>query len=133
MENVTLKINGMEVSAPKGSTILEAARLAHIEIPTLCFLKEINEKNGTTIILTSHYMEDIKALCQRTIVINHGMKIYDGTTEELFDRYQKNKKITVTFDVPVEDIKIQTQNVILIRNSRKLIPTTFALIYFNQS
>ena len=43
MENVTLRINGMEVSAPKGSTILEAARLAHIEIPTLCFLKEINE------------------------------------------------------------------------------------------
>ena len=43
MENITIKINGMEVSAPKGSTILEAARLAHIEIPTLCFLKEINE------------------------------------------------------------------------------------------
>ena len=35
MENITIKINGMEVSAPKGSTILEAARLAHIEIPTL--------------------------------------------------------------------------------------------------
>ena len=41
--NVTLKINGMTVSAPEGSTILEAARLAHIEIPTLCYLKEINE------------------------------------------------------------------------------------------
>lgn len=39
MENITIKINGIEVSAPKGSTILEAARLAHIEIPTLCFLK----------------------------------------------------------------------------------------------
>ena len=43
MENITIKINGIEVSAPKGSTILEAARLAHIEIPTLCFLKDINE------------------------------------------------------------------------------------------
>ena len=43
MGNVTLKINGMTVSAPEGSTILEAARLAHIEIPTLCYLKEINE------------------------------------------------------------------------------------------
>ena len=43
MENITIKINGIEVSAPKGSTILEAARLAHIEIPTLCYLKEINE------------------------------------------------------------------------------------------
>ena len=43
MDTVTLKINGMTVTAPKGSTILEAARLAGIDIPTLCFLKEINE------------------------------------------------------------------------------------------
>ena len=62
------------------------------------FLKSINEEKGTTIILTSHYMEDIKALCKRTIVINHGCKIYDGDTEELFEKYQKNKKITLTFE-----------------------------------
>ncbi|MDR1440554.1 MAG: [FeFe] hydrogenase, group A [Clostridiales bacterium] len=39
---VNLKINGMPVSAPKGATILEAARILGIEIPTLCYLKEIN-------------------------------------------------------------------------------------------
>ena len=39
MENITIKINGVEVSAPAGSTILEAARLANIDIPTLCYLK----------------------------------------------------------------------------------------------
>lgn len=44
------------------------------------FLKEINEQKGTTIILTSHYIEDIKTLCRRTVVINHGTKIYDGAT-----------------------------------------------------
>lgn len=43
MGDITIKINGMDVTAPAGSTILEAARLAHIEIPTLCYLKEINE------------------------------------------------------------------------------------------
>ena len=43
MENVNVKINGIAVSVPKGSTILEAARLAGVEIPTLCFLKDINE------------------------------------------------------------------------------------------
>ena len=52
------------------------------------FLKEVNEKKGTTILLTSHYMEDIKALCKRTVVINHGVKLYDGATDELFDKYQ---------------------------------------------
>jgi len=66
------------------------------------FLKAINEEKGTTIVLTSHYMEDIKALCKRTIVINHGCKIYDGDTEKLFEKYQKNKKITLTFETATE-------------------------------
>lgn len=42
MENVRLQL-GRSVSAPAGSTILEAARLANITIPTLCYMKEINE------------------------------------------------------------------------------------------
>lgn len=48
------------------------------------FLKEINEEKKTTILLTSHYMEDIRTLCKRSVVINHGVKIYDGGTEALF-------------------------------------------------
>lgn len=52
------------------------------------FLKEINQEKGTTILLTSHYMEDIKALCDRTVVINRGTKIYDGDTREMFEYYQ---------------------------------------------
>ncbi len=43
METVNIKINGLPVQAPKGATILEAAKLANIDIPTLCYLKEINE------------------------------------------------------------------------------------------
>ena len=43
MEMVNVKINGIAVSVPKGSTILEAARYAGVEIPTLCYLKDINE------------------------------------------------------------------------------------------
>lgn len=38
---VNLKINNIPVSVPEGTTILEAARLAHIEIPTLCYLKDV--------------------------------------------------------------------------------------------
>ena len=51
----------------------------------LKFLKEFNQEKKTTIILTSHYLEDIKALCKRTVVINHGVKLYDGATDELFE------------------------------------------------
>lgn len=48
------------------------------------FLKEINAEKQTTILLTSHYMEDIRTLCERSVVIHHGVKVYDGKTEALF-------------------------------------------------
>ena len=47
------------------------------------FLKEINKEKGTTILLTSHYMEDIRILCPRSVLIKGGEKIYDGPTEEV--------------------------------------------------
>ena len=53
METIKLKINGIEVTAPKGSTILEAARLAHIEIPTLCFLKESTKSAPAAYVLSN--------------------------------------------------------------------------------
>lgn len=62
------------------------------------FLKEVNRNKGTTILLTSHYMEDIKSLCERCVVINSGRKIYDGNLEMLFNRYQTHKTITVAFE-----------------------------------
>lgn len=51
METVNIKINGMEIAAPKGSTVLEAARKAGIDIPTLCYLKETNEIGACRICL----------------------------------------------------------------------------------
>lgn len=68
------------------------------------FLWEVNKEQKTTILLTSHYMEDIRALCGRCVVINHGSKIYDGRTEELFERYQRDKLVTVSFGHPVEEL-----------------------------
>jgi ABC-2 type transport system ATP-binding protein len=61
------------------------------------FLKEVNETRGTTIILTSHYMEDIKSLCKRCVVVNSGEKIYDGSTDALFEKYQTHKKVSLSF------------------------------------
>lgn len=60
------------------------------------FLREVNETRGTTILLTSHYMEDIKSLCKRCVVINGGVKLYDGDTDTLFYKYQTHKKVTIS-------------------------------------
>ena len=66
------------------------------------FLKEVNSSRKTTILLTSHYMEDVRSLCQRSIVISKGCKIYDGDTEVLFDSFQSDKKITLQFETETE-------------------------------
>lgn len=77
------------------------------------FLKQVNQEKGTTIILTSHYMEDIKTLCGRCVVINHGSKIYDGRTEALFEKYQNSKKITAIFEQPVDGSRFLTDGLML--------------------
>jgi ABC-2 type transport system ATP-binding protein len=61
------------------------------------FLKAVNEQYGTTMLLTSHYMEDVRSLCPRSVVLGEGRKVYDGGTEALFAAFQTHKKITLRF------------------------------------
>lgn len=85
MENITIKINGIEVSAPKGSTILEAARLAHIEIPTLCYLKEINEIAACRICVVE--VKGARSLVASCVYpINEGMEVWTNTPAVLDSR-----------------------------------------------
>jgi len=60
------------------------------------FIRKYNQKKKTTIILTSHYMDDIKELCERVIIINFGKIIYDGKLADLIARYAKEKIIKIT-------------------------------------
>ncbi|MDR1600178.1 MAG: ATP-binding cassette domain-containing protein [Oscillospiraceae bacterium] len=52
------------------------------------FLQDVNRERGTTILLTSHYMEDILKLCPRVVLINDGRKRFDGPTDRLFESYK---------------------------------------------
>ena len=61
------------------------------------FIKEYNHRTKTTILLTSHYMNDIQALCERVVVINHGKKIFDGRLDSVVEKFSQTKLITVTF------------------------------------
>jgi len=88
------------------------------------FLKEVNETKGVTIMLTSHYMEDIKHLCKRTVVINGGKKVYDGNLDALLSSFQEHRIITVSFececqpqlDLPVEWLeKSPLKSVLMVR------------------
>ena len=60
------------------------------------FIKKYNALKKTTILLTSHYMEDIKELCERVIIINFGQILYDGNLAKLIETYATEKVITVS-------------------------------------
>ena len=59
------------------------------------FLKEYQRQRGLTILLTSHYMKDVAALCRRVIVVAQGVIVYDGTLEGIVDRFSQCKIVTV--------------------------------------
>jgi ABC-2 type transport system ATP-binding protein len=60
-------------------------------------LREYHERRGVTMLLTSHYMRDVEALCDRVLVINHGRLVYDGDLSGLSERFGRTKLIRVEF------------------------------------
>ena len=58
------------------------------------FIKKINRENGTTVILTTHDMQDIEALTDRIILIGKGKKLYDGSLAEIKERYKHSEKLS---------------------------------------
>jgi ABC-2 type transport system ATP-binding protein len=66
------------------------------------FIRDYNERYGAAVLLTSHYMDDVAALCPRVIVIDHGHLIYDGDLRELVRRVRPDKHVTMRLSKPVD-------------------------------
>jgi viologen exporter family transport system ATP-binding protein len=62
------------------------------------FIAEYNRRHGATVLLTSHYMADVEALCKRVIVIHHGRILYDGALASLADEFAAYKTIGVVLE-----------------------------------
>jgi len=100
---------GQRMRAELCGSLLHGPELLFLDEPTIGldavsklalrdFLKQENEKNGTTILLTTHDMEDIAALCPRVMVLGHGKKLFDGALPDLLRRYDTQRVMTVRFD-----------------------------------
>lgn len=61
------------------------------------FLREYNQRYNATILLTSHYMADITALCDRVLVIHQGQLIYDGSLNGLVERFSPCREVKIEF------------------------------------
>ncbi len=71
------------------------------------FIKEYNRRYKATIILTSHYMGDVEALCKRVIIINHGKILFDGLLADLVKQFAPYKLISVVFQDYVDPKKLE--------------------------
>lgn len=72
------------------------------------FLREYNDRYQATVLLTSHYMADITALCKRVLLIHEGQLVYDGSLDGLLDRFAPYREVKVELSHPVSKEKVST-------------------------
>jgi len=97
---------GERMKCEIAAALLHDPRVVFLDEPTIgldvtmqrrirAFLTEYNRRSGATILLTSHYMADVEALCRRVVVIHHGLLLFDGDLADLVARYAPHKTIVV--------------------------------------
>lgn len=97
------------------STLLHKPEVIFLDEPTIGLdivaktqirdeLKRLNEEENITIFLTSHDAGDVEQIANRTIVINHGELLYDGSTQELKDHYVHTNRVEVVSEPSMEEI-----------------------------
>ncbi|MEP7046781.1 MAG: ATP-binding cassette domain-containing protein [Ilumatobacteraceae bacterium] len=79
------------------------------------FVAEYNDRYGATVILTSHYMADVQALCKRVIVIHHGRLVFDGDLSALSEQFTTQRTITARLadgeEVTIRALRADTASV----------------------
>ena len=96
-------------------SLLHLPRVLFLDEPTIgldvtmqkrirSFVAEYNQRHGATVLLTSHYMADVEALCERVIVIHHGRILFDGSLAELARTFTAHKTIVVALENGAGDL-----------------------------
>ena len=110
---------GQKMRAELCGSLLHRPELLFLDEPTIGldavsklalrdFLKWENKEHGTTIMLTTHDMEDIAELCSRVMVLGHGQKLFDGNLKDLLEKYDTVRNVTVKYDV--EPVAFKEEN-----------------------
>jgi ABC-2 type transport system ATP-binding protein len=100
---------GQRMRAELAAALLYEPKVLFLDEPTIGldvvvqkkireFIAAYNQKHSATIILTSHYLDDVRQLCKRVVIIDHGTIAFDGSTDALMQQHVDHKQITLTFD-----------------------------------
>ena len=109
METINVKINGVDYAVPKGSTVLEAAKSASIDIPTLCYLKDINEIGACRLCLVevSEGGRPYRMVTACVYPVTEGMSILTNTPKIMQSRKTNLPPIIFWADSIFSKIKIR--------------------------
>jgi ABC-2 type transport system ATP-binding protein len=102
---------GQRMRAELAAAVLSGPRILFLDEPTIGldieakaavrdFLRELNAAEGTTVILTTHDLDDITELCSRLMIIDHGRIVYDGTIDQLHTAYGSTRMLVVDLADP---------------------------------
>jgi ABC-2 type transport system ATP-binding protein len=83
------------------------------------FLADLNDRHATTVVLTTHDLDDIERLCDRLLIVDHGHVIYDGRLETLRDRYGRQRTLVVDLVAPVAPIEVAGAEVVRVDGPRQ--------------
>ncbi len=76
------------------------------------FIRHINRERGTTVMLTTHDLSDVEKLCRRVMIIDRGKLLYDGSLEELQQRFGGKRKLVVDFASPYPEISVKGAEIV---------------------
>jgi ABC-2 type transport system ATP-binding protein len=83
------------------------------------FLADLNARHQTTVVLTTHDLDDIERLCERLLIVDHGHVIYDGRLETLRDRLGRERTLVVDLVAPVGPIAVDGAEVVRVDGPRQ--------------
>jgi ABC-2 type transport system ATP-binding protein len=83
------------------------------------FLTKLNRERGVTVLLTTHDLADIERLCSRILMIDHGRLIYDGTVDDLIERYGTERTLVVDLEAPAPPLQVPGATVVRVDGPRQ--------------
>ena len=111
---------GQRMRADLAASLIHKPRILYLDEPTIGldivikkkirqFLKELNQTSRTTVLLTTHDLEDIEDICERIVIIDKGRLVYDGNLGTMKDTYAKERAITIEAASAIADVEHKLQ------------------------